>query len=259
MTIPVNPPTQVNLAAGFADSDDGVASLTYSLVGDTNPALFTSTSISGSSLTLTPAGANGSALLTVRATDPDGAFVETSFTVTVGAATPHVSGTQVNDGSAQHSRVTNLSVTFDTQVSFLGAVASAFTLTRTGGGAVVFNAAANVVGGVTVVTINGFTGNETEFGSLRDGHYTLTALASQISANGQQMASDYTFGDAQGLFRFYGDMNGDRRVDISDFGFFSLAYFTPANYSAALDFNGDGRIDVTDFGQFSVRFFTTLP
>ena len=42
------------------------------------------------------------------------------------------------------------------------------------------------------------------------------------------MAANYTFGDAQGLFRFYGDMNGDRRVDISDFGFFSLAYLTPA-------------------------------
>ena len=54
-------------------------------------------------------------------------------------------------------------------------------------------------------------------------------------------------------------MTGDRRVDISDFGFFSLAYLTPANYNAALDFNNDGRIDIADFGQFSVRFFTTLP
>ena len=70
---------------------------------------------------------------------------------------------------------------------------------------------------------------------------------------------NYTFGDAQGLFRFYGDMNGDRRVDISDFGFFSLAYLTPSNYNPALDFNGDGRIDIADFGQFSVRFFTSLP
>jgi quinoprotein glucose dehydrogenase len=92
-----------------------------------------------------------------------------------------------------------------------------------------------------------------------DGRYTLTALASQISANGQQMASNYTFGDAQGLFRFYGDMNGDHRVDISDFGFFSLAYLQTANYNAALDYNNDGRIDIADFGQFSVRYFTSLP
>ena len=122
-----------------------------------------------------------------------------------------------------------------------------------------FTATANVINGVTVVTLNNFTGPETQFGSLRDGRYTLTALASQISANGQQMASNYTFGDAQGLIRFFGDMNGDRRIDISDFGFFSLAYFSSPNYNAALDFNGHGLIDVTDFGQFSVRFFTNLP
>jgi hypothetical protein len=48
-------------------------------------------------------------------------------------------------------------------------------------------------------------------------------------------------------------------VDISDFGFFSLAFLNQANYNAALDFNNDGRIDIADFGQFSVRFFTTLP
>ena len=63
----------------------------------------------------------------------------------------------------------------------------------------------------------------------------------------------------QSFHRFFGDVTGDRRVDISDFGFFSLAYLTPANYNAALDFNADGRIDISDFGQFSVRFFTTLP
>jgi hypothetical protein len=30
-------------------------------------------------------------------------------------------------------------------------------------------------------------------------------------------------------------------------------------FNLALDFNNDGRIDIADFGQFSVRFFTTLP
>jgi hypothetical protein len=181
---------------------------------------------------------------------------------------PKVQSAVVNDGSVQRSRVTSLTVTFSTQVTFAGPVASAFTLNRAGdGAAVTFTAAASVVNGVTVVTLNGFTGSATQFGSLADGRYTLTALAGQITANGRQLdgngdgtaGDNYTIGSAQGLFRFYGDMNGDRRVDISDFGFFSLAYFTPANYNAALDFNGDGRIDVTDFGQFSLRFFTNLP
>ena len=175
--------------------------------------------------------------------------------------------TRVNDGSAQRSRVTSVTVTFDAVVTFAGAVASAFTLNRTGGGAVNFAASANIVSGVTVVTLNGFTGAEAENGSLRDGRYTLTALQNQISAgglaldgNGDGTAGDnFTFGDTQGLFRFYGDMNGDRRIDISDFGYFSLAYLTLANYNPALDVNNDGRIDIFDFGQFSVRFFTTLP
>ena len=69
-------------------------------------------------------------------------------------------------------------------------------------------------------------------------------LATQRIAGGQEMAAIFTCGDAQGLFRFYGDMNADRRVDIADFGFFSLAFLNQANYNAALDFNSDGRDDI---------------
>ena len=74
----------------------------------------------------------------------------------------------------------------------------------------------------------------------------LAALVNQRTVNGPGVC-------------YSGPVNGDRRVDISDFGFFSLAYLTPANYNAVLDYNLDGRIDITDFGQFSVRYFTTLP
>jgi hypothetical protein len=180
---------------------------------------------------------------------------------------PAVLNTQVNGGSAQRSRVTTLSVTFSAQVSFGGTVASAFTLTRNGGGSVDFGATASVIGGVTVVTLTDFTGSETDFGSLRDGRYTLTALASQITFGGLQLdangdgtpGDNYTFGEAQGLFRFYGDVNGDRHVDIADFGLFSQALFNPANYNAAFDYNNDGVIDIADFGQFALRMFTVLP
>jgi probable HAF family extracellular repeat protein len=177
-------------------------------------------------------------------------------------APPHVAATQVNDGSVQRSRVTSLQMTFDTQVSFSGAVASAFTLTRTGGGSVNFQASASVINGVTVVTLNAFSGNETQFGSLKDGRYTLTALASQISAGGQHMTSNYTFGDAQGLFRFFGDINGDRHVDIADFGLFSSTFNLSTGqtgFISAFDSNNDGHIDIADFGQFSLRLFTVLP
>jgi hypothetical protein len=76
------------------------------------------------------------------------------------------------------------------------------------------------------------------------------------------MTSNYSFGDAQGLFRFFGDINGDRSVDIGDFGLFSSTYgvnSTQAGFISAFDFNNDGVIDIADFGQFSIRIFTVLP
>jgi Dockerin type I domain len=91
-------------------------------------------------------------------------------------------------------------------------------------------------------------------------------LASQISDNGVLLdgsddgspGGNFVFGDAQGLFRFYGDINGDRHVDIADFGLLSNSIFDATNYKVAFDFNGDGVIDIADFGQFKVRIFATL-
>jgi uncharacterized delta-60 repeat protein len=177
---------------------------------------------------------------------------------------------QVNDGSVERSQVASLTVRFSSQVTFRGSPAKAFTLVRTGGGAVTFTAIVSVEYGGTVVVLTNFIGPETEFGSLRDGRYTLTALASQISAEGQALdgdangtpGGDFLFGDQQGLFRFFGDINGDRHVDVADFGLFSSSFNSSTGqtgYLAAFDFNGDGHIDILDFGQFSLRFFTLLP
>jgi hypothetical protein len=177
---------------------------------------------------------------------------------------------QVNDGSVQRSQVTSLTVRFSGEVTFSGTPAQAFTLMRNGGKAVSFTANVSVELGGTVVTLTNFTGSETQFGSLRDGRYTLTALASQIAADGQPLDGDadgtpggnFVFGDAQGLYRFFGDINGDRNVDIADFGLFSSTYglsSTQSGFISAFDFNGDGVIDIADFGQFSIRIFTVLP
>jgi autotransporter-associated beta strand protein len=180
-----------------------------------------------------------------------------------------VAGTQVNDGSAQRSRITSLKVTFNAQVTFASTPAAAFTLVRNSDNAsVAFTATAAVIGGVTVVTLANYGGGSaTQFLSLADGRYTLTALASQLSLAGQPLdgngdgtpGDNYTFGDAQGLFRFFGDINGDRHVDIADFGIFSQSIFNSGNYIAAFDFNSDGHVDIQDFGQFSVRLFSPLP
>src|SRR5262249_53830806 len=127
--------------------------------------------------------------------------------------------TVVNDGSVQRSRVTSLTVTFAAPATFATTVGAAFTLTRVSDNAVVtFTATATTVNGVTQVVLNGFGGAATNFGSLADGRYTLTALSNQITIGGLALDGDgngtpggnYVFGDAQGLFRFFGDINGDR-------------------------------------------------
>jgi hypothetical protein len=91
-----------------------------------------------------------------------------------------------------------------------------------------------------------------------------------ISAGGQPLDGDangapggnFVFGDADGLYRFFGDFNGDRNVDIADFAMFSGTYgltSMQAGFLSAFDFNGDGVIDIADFGQFAIRIFTVLP
>lgn len=207
-------------------------------------------------------------------------FVATAFSqvgrilnTTAAAAAPKVTGSQINGGASQRSKVTDLTVTFNSQVTFAnGNVAGAFTLTRNGGGGTVsFQATANVVGGVTVVTINNFTGTATQFGSLADGRYTLTAVAANITAGGQQLDGngDGTAGDNyvfspqgnQGLFRLFGDADGNQTVNIFDYGMFSTSYgksLGGAGFLAYFDFDGSNSVNIADFGQFATRYGTTL-
>jgi HYDIN/CFA65/VesB-like, Ig-like domain len=175
---------------------------------------------------------------------------------------PQITTISVNSGAAQRSMVTSLTVTFDRIVTLPAQPASAFTVAGPSGN-VTIAASAATVGGVTVATITfpGLVG-----GSLADGNYSLTVLGNQISAGGVALDGD---GDAvpggnanYSLFRFFGDSNGDRRVDIADFGVFSGTYNLSTGQTGFLsyfDFNADGHIDIADFGQFSLRMFTTLP
>jgi Dockerin type I domain len=179
-------------------------------------------------------------------------------------APPSVSDIQVNDGTAQRSRVTSLTVTFSAQVTFASAPGVAFTLDRNSDAAAIgFTVTPSVIGGVTVATLTNFTGAATEFGSLADGRYTLTALASQISSGGVALdgngdgivGDDYILVGAPGvgpnLFRFYGDIDGDGAVGANDFAVFRQ-YFN--SYLFALDFDGDGSVSTSDFVQFRQRF-----
>jgi hypothetical protein len=197
--------------------------------------------------------------------DLGGPFDGSAYVYTLAPA--QIAAVRINDGSAQRSRVTSVAVRFDQPVNFAGVPADAFQLRRQSDNAIVNLAASvNDTGPGTVVTLT-FIGGAVQFGSLADGRYTLIIEASQVSnANGAldgngdgTPGGNFTFSDAQGLFRFYGDINGDRQVDIADFGLFSSSIFNPANYIAAFDFNNDGVIDIADFGQFAARLFTPLP
>src|SRR5262249_40293307 len=135
---------------------------------------------------------------------------------------PRVAAVGVNAGAAQRSMVTSVQVTFSTVVT-VGP--GAFTLTYLGGpsgviGSTVggFTVSTATIGGVTVATLTGFTGTDTSSGSLIDGRYALKVTGSAITANGLPMAADFVFADSGStagsqLFRFYGDINGDRFVN----------------------------------------------
>jgi hypothetical protein len=187
-----------------------------------------------------------------------------------------VGAPQVNGGAVQRSMVTSISVAFSTVVGLPANVASAFTLTRIGGGAVTIGSAtAQTVNGGTVVTLSGFSGAEaSQGGSLNDGRYTLTALANQITANAFQLdgngdgtaGDNFTFGDSGAatgnqLYRFFGDVNGDRFVNGTDFADFRTAFGTQSpdpNYNVAFDLNGDGFVNGTDFGVFRTNFGSNI-
>jgi hypothetical protein len=81
-------PNVVDLFAAFDDQEDPDNALSYAIVTNNNAALFDSTVIDGATGTLTLdyfADANGSADITVRATDTGSQSVDTTFTVTLNA------------------------------------------------------------------------------------------------------------------------------------------------------------------------------
>ncbi|MCG8002760.1 MAG: cadherin domain-containing protein [Candidatus Thiodiazotropha lotti] len=83
------PDTVVDLFVAFDDTEQADTDLTYSVVGNSNPALFESTAINPTTGELRldyGTNQNGTAQLTVRATDPLGLWTETSFDVLVDAA-----------------------------------------------------------------------------------------------------------------------------------------------------------------------------
>ncbi|MBX7103761.1 MAG: hypothetical protein K1X57_06755, partial [Gemmataceae bacterium] len=159
---------------------------------------------------------------------------------------PQVTAIAINDGSIQRSVIRSLRVTFDRTVLL---DPGTFVLTRQGGSPVTVTVATQIVAGQTVATLTP-TGSGTEFGSLVDGRYSLTVVASKVhdpAVTALTMTADAT----TTFHRLFGDADGNARVDVVDFAAIRLSLFGNA---MTFDFNNDGTVSTADILQFRSRF-----
>ncbi|MBX7105908.1 MAG: hypothetical protein K1X57_17625 [Gemmataceae bacterium] len=170
----------------------------------------------------------------------------------------------LNDFTAQRSMVTSATVTFSQPVAFVGNPADAFVVERTGPTGTTGNVTLSVdfsqsTAFETVAKIT-FSGSFTQYNSLIDGTYRLTVLAANVY-DGCGLVLD---GNADGLggdnlvydfHRLFGDADGNRTVDSSDFLAFRLAFLSN---SPTFDFDGNGTVDSSDFLQFRLHFLQSV-
>jgi hypothetical protein len=196
-----------------------------------------------------------------------------------------VAAVQINDGSVQRSEVGSITVTFSQAVT-LGA--NAFTLSRLGGGGNVgvdVGTPALDAQGRTVVTLTFDNSNPAVIDptspnnggapSLADGRYRLSIADAAVTglggaaldgdgdgiAGGAYVSPDDTAGSGTGyhlgLYRLFGDTDGNGTVDLTDLNQLRSAFNSfsgQTTYVAFLDANNDGTIDLADLSEFRNRF-----
>ncbi|MBX7105756.1 MAG: right-handed parallel beta-helix repeat-containing protein [Gemmataceae bacterium] len=162
-----------------------------------------------------------------------------------------VSGVTINGGAAQRSRLFSVTVAFDRVLDLSG---NPFRIARQSDGLPLTFTVTTAGTSATLI----FTGAT----PVPDGRYTLQVLAAAIpgsfDGNGDiTPGDDYTLvGTPQnGLFRLYGDSNGDGRVDSTDFLAFRLGL--SAN-NPIFDADGDGVVGPSDFLQFRLNFLRSI-
>ncbi len=187
--------------------------------------------------------------------------------------TLQVSQTVIQEGTTQRSIITNMKVAFNAEVAI---APGAFQIINRGTGqALNFSVTTTVVDGKTTATLAFLAGNsvyarQAEF-ALNDGNYQLTIDATKVTYLGLQLdgnrngtaGDNFVFGAAAAdkFFRYFGDMDGDRDVDATDYGRLGLTYRKIAGQSGFnkfLDYDGDGDVDATDYGRFSLRYRKVL-
>lgn len=170
------------------------------------------------------------------------------------APPPTVHSVQINDGSAQRSKVNSITITFD---DLMTVDPGAFVLRRNDGKHVGLDVALSEADGRTVALLT-FRGSNIVGGSLADGEYTLTIRADRIHdrfGRGLDGDSDRRAGGdyRDEFFRRFGDSDGDRDVDHVDWGSFLSTFGRRAadpSYLWYFDYEADGRVFLSDLVQF---------
>jgi VCBS repeat-containing protein len=196
----------------------------------------------------------------------DGALGTTAtVTITVDAP-PQVTSVVANDGSAQRSMVTSITVTFSELVTLSSDPTTAFQLTGPNGAVTVSASVGLDSTGTKTQVVLTFTGPGIINGSLPDGRYTLTVLSSAITdSSGQHLDGDAN-GTAGGndqvqFFRLFGDVNGDGTVSKQELSQFNKAYGTKPGQKGYLwyfDYDGLNGIDSVDKAQITKRVGTKI-
>jgi hypothetical protein len=104
---------------------------------------------------------------------------------------------------------------------------------------------------IPVVTDTAFSDHT---GSLLDGVYRLRIKAEHVNTPDGPMAADFT---SASFHRLFGDINGTKNVNASDYNSFRTAFggtSGDAAYKSAFDFDDNGVINAGDFNQIRARF-----
>lgn len=202
----------------------------------------------------------------VRSQDLGGNQIEKAFLLNVQDLPEMIGLPTINDGSAQRSFVTHVSLTFEGPIAISN---GAFAVTSRATGLPVVTSYESTVTetGQTIVSLNFVDASTRGQVALNDGYYELVVDGSkirrgtaQLDANQDGVAGDtYRFGtvEADRFFSLFGDTSGDAKVDVAEFGQFRNAFGKQAEdpgYSLMFDYNFNGAVSIDDFGKFRDRF-----
>ena len=180
---------------------------------------------------------------------------------------PVVTNVELNIGESQRSTIESITVTLDGQVVFdPGAFefVQRSTQTEETFEDVTINVVENFDGTQTTATIQFDSHVRNSNGALVDGNYQLTLVGSLVTRNGIPMPENFVIGDeeADGVFAFFADSNGDREDDIFDLLAFRQTFQSSdgdSNFNPSMDFDGNGSVNIFDLLELRKRYNENLP